>query len=74
MLRRNSKYTNSMTSIHNRTAKKINFKMLFAYVLEVESFKHQNFECMVETYKMKRKSSTSSKVKSCCKKLKCIII
>ena len=74
MLRRNSKYTNSMTSIQNRTTKKVNFKMPFACIVEVESFKQENFECMVETYKRKRRSSTSSKVKSCCKKLKCIIL
>ena len=62
MLRRNSKYTNSMTSIQNRTTKKVNFKMPFAYIVEVESFKQENFECMVETYKRKRRSSISFKL------------
>lgn len=74
LLRRNSKYNSTMAATLNKSNKKVNFKMPFAYIVEIQSFKKENFECALEANKRKKRSSSTSLCKSCCKKIHCIII
>ena len=72
-LRRNSKYNSTMSASHSKPNKRVSFKMPFAYIVDIESFKKENYECALEAYKRRKRSSAPSLCRSCCKKIHCLI-
>jgi hypothetical protein len=72
-LRRNSKYNSTMSASHSKPNKRVSFKMPFAYIVDIESFKKENYECAIEAYKRRKRSSAPSLCRSCCKKIHCLI-